>query len=85
MSGLVYEHVLPISHVIRGLLADVPGDEEALRQVLGAAPEAVIITKAEDAAIDAAGMRDIVPTDGDPWSRYRAAELDPGTFAPFAE
>lgn len=85
LSGLVYEHVLPISHVIRGLLADVPEDEQALQRALKAAPEAVIITKAEDAAIDAAGMSDVVPSDGDPWSRYRAANLDPETFAPFAD
>jgi hypothetical protein len=82
MSGLVYEHVLPISHVIRGLLASVPADEQELREVLQSAPEAVIITKAEDAAIDAAGMRHVVPPDGDPWSRYRAAGLDPAEFSP---
>lgn len=85
LTGLIYEHVLPISHVIRGLLADVPADEGALQRVLEAAPRAVIITKAEDSAIDAAGMRDAVPADGDPWSRYRAAHLDPDTFRPFVD
>jgi hypothetical protein len=84
LRGLVYEHVLPISHVIRGLLADVPENEQALRRVLQAAPEAVIITKAEDAAIDAAGMREVVPPDGDPWGRYRAAGLNPEEFSPTA-
>ena len=81
-GGLVYEHVLPVSHVVHELLSDVPQDVVALRAVLEAVPQAVIITKAEDAALDAAGVRHTVPDDGDPWSRYRAAHLDPGEFAP---
>lgn len=85
VSGLVYEHVLPISHVIRGLLDDPPTDAEALGVVLRAVPQAVLITKAEDALLNKAGMRDRVPEPEDPWSRYRAAGLQEAEFERLAD
>ncbi len=81
-GGLVHEHVLPVSILIRQLLADVPADEEALRLAIEAWPERVIITKTEDDALNAAGMRNTTPAPDDRWSRYRAAGLDPSGFAP---
>jgi len=58
----VYEHVVPISGVIRELLRNMPTDEQALRQVLGATADRVIITKAEDSRLTAAGYRDTART-----------------------
>jgi hypothetical protein len=83
-DGLVFEHVMPISLVIKRLLADLPADTTALRAVLDTTADRVIITKAEDQALVAAGTRTRLPTLDDPWSRYRAAGLDPATFAPFS-
>jgi len=60
----------------------VPADEEVLRLAIEASPERVIITKAEDDALNAAGMRNTTPAPDDRWSRYRAAGLDPSGFAP---
>ena len=81
-GGLVFEHVIPVSILIRRLLADVPANEKALRIALEASPERVIITKAEDDALTAAGMRNTTPAPDDVWSRYRAVGLDPSAFAP---
>jgi hypothetical protein len=58
---LVFEHVHPVSLVIRQLLADVPADEHALAAVLERAGEHVVITREEDAALAAAGYRNAVP------------------------
>jgi len=66
-GGLVFEHVLPVSVLIRRLLADVPADEEVLRLAIEASPERVIITKAEDDALNAAGMRNTTPAPDDRW------------------
>jgi hypothetical protein len=81
-DGFVFEHVLPVSIFIRQLLADVPANEAMLRTALEASPERVIITKTEDNALSAAGMRNVAPAADDVWSRYRAAGLDPSAFAP---
>ncbi len=79
-SGLVYEHVMPISSVIRDLLADPPGDTASLRKRLDATADRVIILKREDRALDLAGWRNALPDPGDPWSRYRAIGLDRSDF-----
>ncbi len=81
-DGFVFEHVHPISLVVRALLADMPTDTAQLRQALEASSDRVIITKAEDAALSAAGMRNEIPPDGDPWGRYRAIGLGRSHFAP---
>lgn len=83
-GGLVYEHVIPISLVIRSLLANPPATTAALRSILEASADRVIITKEEDQAMTAAGARNATPMANDPWSRYRAAGLDPQNFHPFA-
>lgn len=81
-DGLVYEHVMPISLVIRQLLASVPADVAALRAVLDTATDRVIVTKAEDDALNTQGMRNAVPLTGDPWSRYERIGLRRSDFRP---
>jgi len=81
----VYEHVVPISGVIRELLRNMPTDEQALRQVLDATADRVIITKAEDSRLTAAGCRDTAPDPADPWSRYHVLGLQRSDFAARAD
>ncbi|MGY1716006.1 hypothetical protein ACI78R_16200 [Geodermatophilus sp. SYSU D01106] len=83
-KDLVHEHVTPVSGVIRGLLRDLPSDEEALRRVLEEVSDRVIITRTEDRALTAAGYRDSAPDPLDPWSRYTALGLSRADFAPFS-
>lgn len=79
-SGLVYEHVMPISLVIKDLLVDPPDDIASLRNRLDATSDRVIILKREDRALDLAGWRNALPDPEDPWSRYQALGLDPSAF-----
>ncbi len=79
-SGLVYEHVMPISLVIKNLLVDPPADTASLRKRLDATADRVIILKREDRALDLAGWRNALPDPENPWSRYRAIGLDPSDF-----
>ncbi len=84
-AGLVYEHVVPVSSIIRELLREMPADEQSLREVLEAKLDRVLITKTEDQALTAAGFRDTIPEPDDPWSRYRhALGLQRSDFAAFA-
>ena len=83
-GGLVYEHVLPISLVLRGLLSRPPVDTTQLRQRLTEGPSPVLITKDEDVRLNAAGLRNAVPEGGDAWSRYRAIGLDERQFQPLS-
>lgn len=83
--GLVYEHVAPVSPVIRGLLAHPPSDEAALRTILESTADRVIITREEDARLNAAGFRDRAPDPPDPWSRYSALGLQQSDFVPAAD
>ncbi|MDP9433955.1 MAG: hypothetical protein M3P93_01630 [Actinomycetota bacterium] len=82
--GLVFEHVLPISIVVRRLLEDVPADEQALRAVLDAAADRVIVTKEEDKTITTAGFGARVPDEDDPWTRYACLGLTKADFVPLA-
>lgn len=82
-GDLVYEHVIPISVVIRRLLNDVPADVAALRAILETTSERVIITKAEDRQLSAAGQRQVDPGN-DIWSRYRTIGLGPSDFQPLS-
>lgn len=70
-GGLVFEHVRPVSLVIRRLLERVPANEAALRKVLAELSEHVVITKEEDDKLTAAGYRNVMPDPDDTWSRYR--------------
>jgi hypothetical protein len=81
-DGLVYEHVAPISHIVRGLLGQLPTNTAALRTELEATTDRVITTRAEDARLTAAGVRDSAPDGRDPWSRYRVIGLDKADFQP---
>ncbi len=83
-KGLVFEHVLPISIVVRRLLEDVPADEQALRAVLDATSDRVIVTREEDKTITAAGLGARVPDEADPWSRYACLRLTKADFLPLA-
>jgi hypothetical protein len=76
----VYEHVMPISLVIKNLLVDPPSDTASLRVRLEATADRVIILKREDRALDIAGLRNALPDPDDPWSRYRAIGLAPSDF-----
>jgi hypothetical protein len=58
---LVFEHVRPVSLVIRRLLEPVPANEAALRSVLAELSEHVIITKEEDDKWTVAGYRNVMP------------------------
>lgn len=79
-GGLVFEHVQPISSIIRLLLADPPTDVAELRTVLENSPGYVIITQEEDKELTAAGYRNSAPDAADPWSRYVALKLDRQKF-----
>ena len=81
-GGLVFEHVHPINLVIRGLLANVPDDAAALRAVLEASADRVIITKEEDQQLVAAGVRSGLAGTDDPWQRYASIGLAVTDFAP---
>jgi hypothetical protein len=84
VSGLVYEHVVPIASVIRELLRNVPQDERALRRELDATADRVVITRAEDRQLTSAGYGSSMPHAGDPWSRYEVLGLQREDFGPFA-
>lgn len=83
-GGLVIEHREPIKLVIRELLDQSPVDLGQLREVLDTRLTCCVITKEEDRAVTKAGYGTAkVPGAGDdPWARYRAAGIDPDTFAP---
>jgi hypothetical protein len=83
-KGLVYEHVVPVPGVIRELPRNMPTDKQALKQVLQATADRVVITRAEDDRLTAAGYRDTAPDPADSWSRYRASGLQRSDFAPLA-
>ena len=83
LKGLVYEHVAPISGILRRLLDELPADTAGLRRALDASADRVIITVDEDRALTRAGYRDTAPDAGDPWSRYAAIDLDRFDFAPY--
>jgi hypothetical protein len=65
------------------LLDHPPADADQLRHILDTRLAYCVITKAEDAAITAAGFgtRMVPGAEQDPWARYREAGIDPGTFA----
>ncbi len=81
-KGLVYEHVQPISTVTRRLLLEIPADEVALRQVLEATADRVLITQAENRALTAARVGHSSPDPDDPWSRYKTIGLTKADFVP---
>lgn len=82
-AGLVYEHAVPVTLVIRRLLAALPSTTENLRAQLEAHAQRVVITKEEDRLLTAAGLRARMPDPDDVWSRYRAVGLDPESFVPW--
>jgi hypothetical protein len=82
-AGFVPEHVLPVNLLIKQLLADLAA-ADSLRPRLEAAADRVVITTEEDSVLIAGGVGSSVPTPGDPWSRYTAADTDPTLFAALA-
>jgi hypothetical protein len=82
-DGLIFEHAYPVNILLRELLAAAPSTTEDLRARLNAHPERVLITKAENDALIAAGVANSTPDSDDVWSRYRAAGIDPSQIAPW--
>ncbi|MGN6608536.1 MAG: hypothetical protein ACTHMS_16195 [Jatrophihabitans sp.] len=80
-SGLVFEHVHPISLLIRSLLADLPADEAALGERLRTNGDHVVLTQDEDRQLTAAGYRNAIPESGG-WGRYAALGLRREDFRP---
>lgn len=83
--GLVLEHVTPRNVLLRELIerAEIL-DTDGLANELFTKLVAAVVTKAEDQALTAAGVSFAQPAGADPadlWARYRAAGLDPSTFA----
>ncbi len=84
VEGLRPEDLAGLDDVLE-LLRNMPTDEQALRQVLDATADRVIITKAEDSRLTAAGYRDTAPDPADPWSRYHVLGLQRPDFAARAD
>ncbi|WP_326551472.1 hypothetical protein [Micromonospora sp. NBC_01813] len=85
--ALVMEHCEPVHLVIRDLLDHPLVDLNQLRELLHTRLACCVITKAEDAAINAAGFgtRMVPGAEHDRWARYRAAGIDPERFRPFTD
>jgi hypothetical protein len=81
VDGLVLEHVIPRGLIAKELLAEEPPDLPAF---LDEHFRAAVVTKADNAQLNAAGMRIRMPASWalgqDPWVRYREAGLDPREF-----
>lgn len=85
---LVIEHAQPIALLVQELLDGPPLVVEAVRRLLEARLQCVVLTPEEDDQIDAAGVGQGMPEgwqSGDLWARYRAAGLDLEGFAPLEE
>ena len=83
--GLVHEHVRPRGLLVAELIERARQlTVDALIDHLNAVMAGAVITKDEDAALLAAGVarKPLIAEDPDIWARYRAAGLDPETFAP---
>lgn len=84
--GLVIEHAIPRTLLVTELLTGAASRtlEEALALLLQGS-HAAVITREDDRALTAAGLRSQMPQHApveDVWARYRAAGLDPTRFAP---
>jgi hypothetical protein len=87
-AALRIEHVEPLNIVMGLLIAERTAGPDRTRELLQDGLECIVISADEDQRIDAAGLRDRMPmgwrSGDDRWARYRAAGIDPDTFAPFA-
>lgn len=86
--GLVIEHAVPRTILVTTLLTDPTTREPAQTlALLVGGTRAAVITRDDDALLNAAGLRHQMPERADPgdgWARYRAAGLDPAMFSPLA-
>lgn len=76
---LVYDHAVPFRYLQDELLSLAPVKEQAVARVLDKFVTIVLITKAENARLDAAGYRYKMPQDwdkADPLARYRALDIE---------
>jgi len=76
---LVYDHAVPFRYLQDELLSLAPVTEQAVARVLDKFGTIVLITKAENARLDAAGYGYKMPQDwdeADPLARYRALDIE---------
>jgi hypothetical protein len=83
---LVLDHVVPLGIVMRTLITESGRTIDRTIALLTHELDCVVLTKAEDNLMTSFGVRDAMPAGwavgDDRWARYRAADLDPETFAP---
>ncbi len=75
---LRHEHLIPRGVLIAMLISNPPASAEALLSWLNSRCVGVVVTKAEDAKLNKAGLRSKMPADWDGkdiWARYRAAGI----------
>ena len=76
---LVYDHAVPFRYLQDELLSLAPVTVQAVARVLDKFGTIVLITKAENARLDAAGYGYKMPQDwdeADPLARYRALDIE---------
>jgi hypothetical protein len=76
---LVYDHAVPFRYLQDELLSLAPVTEQAITQALDKFGTIVLITKAENARLNAAGYSSKMPQDwdgADPLARYKALDIE---------
>lgn len=82
--ALVVEHTEPLARVVRDLLEGVPWEPAALAETLYGRLACVMLTKAEDRLLTAAGVGSSTPPES-AVSRYVHAGIDEAAFLPLVE
>nr|CAA6830691.1 MAG: Unknown protein [uncultured Thiotrichaceae bacterium] len=73
VKGLVHEHLIPRKVLIHKLFNEVERDQHKIYEFLEKFCIGVVVTKAEDQALNDAGLNSKMPDDWnnqDPWARY---------------
>jgi hypothetical protein len=86
-DGLVFDHAIPFRYMLDAMLALPDVTPNSVRAVLEKFDVMVLITKKEDARLNASGLRQKMPVNWDgnnPLARYEAVhmELIPNKFGP---
>jgi hypothetical protein len=84
-SGLVLEHVRPLNILLETMIRS--SNSWSASDLIGYLQKfmaGAVITRAEDQALQAAGVSfgPLDQNDSDAWARYRTAQLEPETFSP---
>lgn len=73
VKGLVHEHLIPRKVLIHKLFNEVERDQHKIYEFLEKFCVGVVVTKAEDQALNDAGLNSKIPDNWDnkdPWTRY---------------